>query len=91
MLLLVCVMGTDTDTVKAFAISAGVFLLGICVFAAILFLAIVPERLEKHIPGPSIIGKILARIPTYPCGTAGLLLLLRQTLLVTIPDLLLWW
>lgn len=51
-------------------------------------LAIWPQRVEKFVPGPPLVGKALVRIPTYPVGTAGFLLLLRQVWQVAIPDLM---
>jgi hypothetical protein len=35
-----------------------------------------------------MVGKVLVRIPTYPFGTAGIFLVVRQIWQVAIPDLL---
>ena len=77
-LVLACGMGTDSGTGKALAISAAVFVAGVCLLGAICFLAIYPARVSRFIPGPRIVGVVLVRIPTYLCGTAGLYLLMRQ-------------
>jgi hypothetical protein len=87
MLMLGCVMGTDSGTSKSFLISAGVFLVGCAVFALIVLLAVCPALGERCVPGPPLIGAILVRVPIYLCGTAGSYLLLRQIRLVTIPKL----
>ena len=81
-------MGTDSGTPEAFAVSSAVFLAGTLLFVAIGFLAIRPDRVEKLIPGPSVVGKVLVRIPTYPVGTAGMFLLVRQIWQVGIPNLM---
>lgn len=87
MLLLAVVMATDEGTTWALVGSVVIFVIGCCVLAVFVFLAVTPERAEKFIPGPPVLGKILVRIPTYPCGTVGLYLLLSQIWHVAIPDL----
>jgi hypothetical protein len=63
-----CVFAVLPGTKSAFAFAAVFFLCGFCVVFALSYLATYPERLEKYVPGPPVLGKILVRIPTYPCA-----------------------
>ena len=88
MLLLVSIMATDSGRPSDMATAAAIFVGGCCIIGLVIVTALVPEKVGRFIPGPSMVGKVLVRIPTYPFGTAGMFLVVRQIWQVAIPDLL---